>query len=49
MENKKIILADTLGYIPTMYPDVFKIPCTDCYIHIDNNLNITVVFKNNEE
>ncbi len=46
MENKKIILADSLGYIPTMYSDIFKIPNTDMYIHIDDKLIITPTFKN---
>ena len=47
--ESKIILADSLGYIPTMYTDIFKIPCTDTYIHIDDDLKITSVFRNNGE
>lgn len=46
MKNKKIVLADRLGYVPTMYSDIFKISNTDMYIHIDDKLIITPTFKN---
>lgn len=46
MKDKKITLADSLGYVSTMYPDIFKIPNTDMYIHIDDKLIITPTFKN---
>jgi hypothetical protein len=43
--NKKIILADQLGYTNRISGDIFNIPDTDLYIQIDDRMRVIDIIK----
>jgi len=45
MLKNKIELANSLGYKVTLIDNIFKVPNTNTYIHIDDKFNITSIIK----